>query len=98
MGMQGRDLALQAPTDEHIIKATQRTLTYAQHLIRHYIPEAEPTRLTETLTQLRVKYSRAEAERLAIADANAFQLTPAQMQRDIQELRCLGSSLDVVIV
>ena len=86
VGVQGRDLALQAPTDEHIIKATQRALTYAQHQLGHYMPEAELTRLTETLTQLRIKYSRAEAERLAIADANAFQLTPAQMQRDIQEL------------
>jgi hypothetical protein len=59
--------------------------------------EAEPAHLTATLTQLRIKYSRAEAERLTIADANAFQFTNAQMQREIQEMRCLGS-LDALIV
>jgi hypothetical protein len=49
------------------------------------------------LAKLRIKYSRAESERLAIADANQFQFTPAQIQRDIQELRRLGS-LDALIV
>ena len=49
------------------------------------------------LAKLRIKYSRAEPERLAIADANQFQFTPAQIQRDIQELRRLGS-LDALIV
>ena len=53
--------------------------------------------LTETLTKLRTKSSRAKAERLAIADANDFQFTTAQIQRDIQELRRLGS-LDALIV
>ena len=37
------------------------------------------------------------AERLAIADANNFQFTNAQIQRDIHELRRLGS-LDTLIV
>ena len=93
----GRDFALQAPTDEHIAIATQRALTYAQHLFRHNTLEVEPRRLTETLSKLRTKYSRAEAERLAIADANDFEFTTAQVQRDIHELRRLGS-LDALIV
>jgi hypothetical protein len=78
--------------------ATQRALTYAQHLFRHKIHAAEPKRLTESLlAKLRIKYFRAEAERLAIADANNFQFTTAQIQRDIQELQRLGS-LDALIV
>jgi hypothetical protein len=32
----------------------------------------ERMRLTETKAKVRTKYSRAEAERLAIADANEF--------------------------
>ena len=97
VGVHGYDFALQAPTDEHIEKATQHALTYAQHLFRHITPGVEPRRLTETLTKLRIKYSKAEAERLAIADANNFQFTTAQIQRDIHELRRLGS-LDALIV
>ena len=54
-------------------------------------------RLTEILTKQRTKYSRTEAERLAIADTNEFQFTTAQIQREIQELRRLGS-LDALIV
>ena len=77
--------------------ATQRALTYAHHLFRHDIPAAEPRDLTKTLANLPIKYSRAEAERLAIADANIFQFTAAQTQRDIQELRRL-ESLDALIV
>ena len=34
MGVQGRDYALQEPTDDHIVLATQRALTYARHLFR----------------------------------------------------------------
>ena len=97
MGVHGHDFVLQAPTDEHVEKATQHALTYSQHLFRHNTPAVEPRRLTETLTKLRTKYSRAEAERLAIADANNFQFTTAQIQRDIHELRRLGS-LDALIV
>ena len=78
--------------------ATQRALTYAQHLFRHKIHAAEPKRLTESLSKLRIKYSRAdEAERLVIADAINFQFTTAQILRDIQELRRLGS-LDALII
>ena len=78
MGVQGRDYALQEPTNDHIVLATQRALTYARHLFRHDIPPAEPRDLAKTLAKLRIKYSRAESERLAIADANQFQFTPAQ--------------------
>ncbi len=77
--------------------ATQRAITYAHHLFRHAIPAAEPRDLTNALAQLRIKYSRAEAERLAIADANVFQFTHAQTHRDFQELRRLGS-LEALIV
>ena len=91
MSVQGRDYALQAPTDDNTVLATQRALTYARHLFRHDIPAAEPRDLTKTLAKLRIKYSREESERLAIADANQFEFTPAQIQRDIQELRRLGS-------
>ena len=56
--------------------ATQRALTYAHHLFRHDIPAAEPRDLTKTLANLRIKYSRVEAERLAIADANISNLPP----------------------
>ena len=97
MGVQGRNSALQASTDDHIVLATQRALTYARHLFRHEIPAAESRNLTKTLAKLRIKYSRAESERLAIADANQFQFTPAQIRRDIQGLRRLGS-LDALIV
>ena len=79
------------------MKATQRAITYAQHLLRHKTSKAEPARLTATLTQLRMKFFRAEAERLSIADANAFQFTDVQIQRDIQKLHRLGS-LDALIV
>ena len=82
MRVPGRVFALQAPTDDHIKQATQRVLFYAQHLFRRNIPATEPTRLTESL---------------ALADANEFQFTTAQAQRDIQELRRLGS-LDALIV
>ena len=97
MGVQGRDYALQTPSDDHIVMATQRALTYAHHLFRHDIPAAELRDLTKTLANLPIKYSRAEAERLAIADANIFQFTAAQTQRDIQKLRRL-ESLDTLIV
>ncbi len=99
-GVQGRDFALKTPTHENVITATQRAITYVQNLFRHYIPEAELMCLAiaATLTQLHIKYSRAETERLAIADANAFQFTQAQMQRDIQELRRLGSLEDALII
>ena len=63
MSVQGRDYALQAPTDDHIVLATQRALTYARHLFRHDIPAAEPRDLTKTLAKLRIKYSREESER-----------------------------------
>ena len=69
MGVQGRDYALQAPSDIFIAMATQRASAYAHHLFRHTIPAAEPRDLTNALAQLRIKYSRAEAECLAIADA-----------------------------
>ena len=66
LGVQGRDYALQMPTDDHIeLATTQRALIYARHLFRHDIPAAEPRDLTHTLAQLRIKYSRAESERLA---------------------------------
>ena len=97
MGVQGRDYALQTPSDDHIVMATQRALTYAHHLFRHDIPAAEPRDLTQALATLRIKYSRAESERLAIAGANMFQFTAVQTQRDIQEIRRLGS-LDALIV
>ena len=97
VGVHGRDFALQAPTDEHIEKATQHALTYAQHLFRHNTPAVEPRRLTEALTKLRTKYSRAEAERLVIADANNFQFTTAQIQRDIHDLRRLGSLAALIV-
>ena len=61
MGVPGRNSALQAPADDHIVLATQRALTYARHLFRHDIPAAEPRNLTKTLAKLRVKYSRAES-------------------------------------
>ena len=32
--VQGRDYALQEPTDDHIVLAAQRALTYARHLFR----------------------------------------------------------------
>jgi hypothetical protein len=97
MGVQGRNSKLQAPADDHIVLATQRALTYARHLFRHDIPAAESRNLTKTLAKLRIKYSRAESERLAIADANQFQFTPAQIQRDVKELRRLGS-LDALMI
>jgi hypothetical protein len=97
VGVQGRDYALQAPSDIYIVIATQRAITYACHLFRHTIPAAEPRDLTNALAQLRIKYSRAEAERLAIADANKFQFTHAQTHRDIHELRRLGS-IEALIV
>ena len=50
MSVQGRDYALQAPTGDHIVLATQRALTYARHLFRHDIPAAEPRDLTKTLS------------------------------------------------
>ena len=78
MSVQGRDYALQAPTDDHIVLATQRALTYA----RYDIPAAEPREHPcQTL----------ERSQNAIADANQLEFTPAQIQRDIQELRRLGS-------
>ena len=61
MGVPGRNSALQAPADDHIVLATQRALTYARHLFRHDIPAAEPRNLTKTLAKLRIKYSRAES-------------------------------------
>ena len=97
VGVQGHDYALQEPSDIYILLATQRAITYARHLFRHNIPAAEPRNLADALAQLRIKYSRAEAERLAIADANMFQFTPAQTHRDIQELRRLGS-IEALIV
>ena len=97
VGVQGHDYVLQEPSDIYILLATQRAITYARHLFRHNIPAAEPRNLTDALAQLRIKYSRAKAERLAIADANKFQFTPAQTHRDIQELRCLGS-IEALIV
>ena len=61
--VQGRDYALHAPTDDHIVLATQRALTYAHHLFRHNIPAAKPRDLTQALAKLRIKCSRAESER-----------------------------------
>ena len=63
LGVQGRDYALPAPTDDHIELAIQRALTYARHLFRHDIPAAEPRDFTHTLAKLRIKYSRAESVR-----------------------------------
>ena len=97
LGVHGHDFVLQAPTDEHIAKATQHAITYAQHMFRQNTLAAEPRCLTEALTTLRIKYSRVEAGRLAIADANDFQFTTAHVQRDIHEL-CRLSSLDALIV
>ena len=97
VGVQGHDYALPEPSDMYILMATQRATTYARHLFRLTIPAAELRNLTNALAQLRIKYSRAEAERLAIADANMFQFTPAQTHRDIQELRRLGS-IEALIV
>jgi hypothetical protein len=54
MGVQGRDYALQAPSDIFIALATQRALAYAHHLFRHAIPAAEPRDLTNALAQLRI--------------------------------------------
>jgi hypothetical protein len=68
------------------MRATYSTTTYRRQ-----------RNLTKTLVKLRIKYSRAESERLAIADANQFQFTPAQIRRDIQGLRRVGS-LDALIV
>ena len=73
-----------------VATATQRALSYAQHLLRHNIHAAERMRLTETEAELCTKYTSAEAKRLAIAVANEFQFTTGQIQRDIQELRRLG--------
>ena len=97
VGVQGRDFVSQAPTNEQIETASQHALTYAQHLFCHSTPAMEPRHLTETLTKLRTKYSKAEAERLAMADADNFQFTTAQIQRDIHELRRLGS-IEALIV
>ena len=97
VGVQGRDYALQEPSDTYIVMATQRAIIYASHLFRYTFPAAKPRDLTNALAQIQIKYSRAEAERLAIADANMFQFTHAQTHRDIHDLRRLVS-LEALIV
>ena len=89
--VQGKEFALGTPTDMQIAKALDMARVYGQCLFRAPPPGAGMEELTSALARLRVQFSRQEAERVALADAAGFEFTDAQMQRDIEALRHLGS-------
>jgi len=91
IGVQGKEFALGTPTDMQIAKALDMARVYGQCLFRAPPPGAVLEELMSALARLRVQFSRQEAERIALADAAGFEFTDAQMQRDIEALRRLGS-------
>ena len=67
-----------------------------QRILRRHTPTAyfeapEIATLSKTLYKLRTQFSRTELQRLALADAQDFTFTEAQLTRDIIDLRLLGS-------
>ncbi len=91
INVQGDDFMMRAPSDAQIQKASTTARTYSQCLFRNEVQEHQTTDLAAVLQRLRQQYARQESERIALADANDFTFTDAQLTRDITDLRKLGS-------
>jgi len=94
--VQGKDFAFTAPKTAQIARAINMAHKYGTCLFRGEVPTAVITELTSALTRLQIQFSRQEAERAALADADGFEFTPVQLQRDIGELRRLGTLTELI--
>ena len=75
VGVRGVDYELPEFTSAQLEQAARLADAYRQRLFRHPGPAVGAlTPLRETLARLRTQFSRAEAERVALAHANGFQL------------------------
>ena len=97
VGVRGVDYELPEFTSAQLEQAARLADAYRQRLFRHPGPAVGTlTPLRETLARLRTQFSRAEAERVALAHANGFQLNATHLTRDITKLRELGSLTAVI--
>jgi len=94
--VQGDTFDLQTPNADVIDRAADMATEYHNLLTRIPSTPATPGELRTTLQRLTVQFSRAEAERIALADAAGFRITDEQLSRDITHWRKAGT-LEAVI-
>ena len=94
--VQGDTFDLPTPNADVIERAADMATEYRNLLTRIPSTPATPGELRTTLQRLAVQFSRAEAERIALADAAGFRITDEQLSRDITHWRKAGT-LEAVI-
>ena len=87
IGVMGKEYTLRTPSNEQLQKAMHLAEAYAHCLFRGTAPRPEIATLSATLNKLRIHFSRTELQRLALADAQDFTFTEAQLTRGITDLR-----------
>ena len=84
------------PTADELDAAALLAAEYSTLLTRTPSRPENPTELRSILEKLTIQFSREEAERIALADANNFIIPERQIQRDIKHLRKVGTLEKVI--
>ena len=92
----GTTFDLSIPDADVLDRAAYMATEYCNLLTRTPSAPATPVELRVTLRRLTVQFSRAEAERIALADAAGFVISDEQLQRDITHWRKAGT-LEAVV-
>ena len=94
--VQGMEYDLPIPTNQIFEAAVAMAIRYSTLLTRKPARTPPIATLRTLLEKLTTQFSRAEAERLALADAGEYCITEERLDRDIAHLRKVGS-LEAVI-
>lgn len=89
--VRGHDHAIGFRTLSQMEVAAEYANSYHQLLGATTRPDGEPKQLSQLLLALTRKFSRAEAEALALQDAADFEISDETLRRDAAHLRALGS-------
>ncbi len=89
--VRGNDHAIGVRTRSQMEAAAEYADAYYQLLGATTHPNSSPKQLSQLLLALTRKFSRAEAEALALQDADEFEISDETLRRDAAHLRELGS-------
>ena len=94
--VQGSEYDLPTPTAQVFEQSVAMATRYSTLLTRNAGKIPQPKVLRTLLAELTIQFSRAEAERRALEDAQDYCITEERLDRDIGHLRKVGS-LEAVI-
>jgi len=96
INVQGTMFDLPTPTADVLDFAAIMAAEYATLLMRTPTQPENPEEMRAILARLTIQFSRGEAERIALADADNYNIPEAQLQRDIRHLRRVGTMEKVI--